>query len=83
MNTTANAITARVSRTWNSTRCSMTGIFLSSSGLNTESCSHWFSLFNTEPRTNWNLLIRRSTDQASGNQQIDGSTNTPVLLTSD
>ena len=37
MNTTANAITARVSRTWNSTRCSMTGIFLSSSGLNTES----------------------------------------------
>ena len=33
-------MTARVSRTWSSIRCSMTGIFLSSSGAKTESCSH-------------------------------------------
>src|SRR6185295_11545993 len=33
--------TARVSRTWSSTRCSMTGIFLSSSGVKTLSCSHF------------------------------------------
>src|SRR5574341_1626483 len=34
-------MTARVSRTWSSTRCSMTGIFLSSSGVKTVSCSHF------------------------------------------
>src|SRR5439155_3863226 len=36
-------MTARVSRTWSSTRCSITGIFLSSSGLKIVSCSHLFS----------------------------------------
>src|SRR5690349_12286850 len=37
---TPTTMTARVRRTWSSTRCSMTGIFLSSRGEKTESCSH-------------------------------------------
>src|SRR5690349_13200336 len=80
MKMAARMITARVSRTWNSTRCSMTGIFLSSSGLKTESCSHRFSLFSTQPRTCRNLSIRRSDDRDSGNQPIDRSPDLLLFL---
>ena len=41
--------TARVSRTWSSTKCSMTGIFLSSSGSKTFSCSHRWTFLIREP----------------------------------
>ena len=44
----AVTMTARVSRTWNSTKCSMTGIFIFKR-LEDRICSHWFETSTRQP----------------------------------